>query len=65
VHKLDEPRDLEYFLSKARDPIVQEFVDGIEHTLDVYVGLTGEPRCVVPRRRWQTRGGEVSIGVTV
>jgi methionine synthase II (cobalamin-independent) len=27
----------------------------VEHTLDVYVGLTGVPRCVVPRARWQVR----------
>lgn len=65
VHKLEDARDLEYYLAKGQDPIVQEFVEGKEHTLDVYVGLTGEPRCVVPRRRWQTRGGEVSKGVTV
>lgn len=65
VHRLDGQADLDYFLPRGRDPIVQEFVEGDEHTLDVYVGLTGEPRCVVPRRRWQTRGGEVSKGVTV
>ncbi len=65
VHKLEGQGDLDYYLSRGRDPIVQEFVEGDEHTLDVYVGLTGEPRCVVPRRRWQTRGGEVSKGVTV
>jgi carbamoyl-phosphate synthase large subunit len=44
---------------------VQEFVAGLEHTLDVYVGLTGVPRCVVPRARWQVRGGEVCKGVVI
>jgi len=65
VHKLDDPDDARYFLGKVRDAIVQEFVAGVEHTLDVYVGLTGEPRCVVPRRRWQVRDGEVSKGVVI
>ncbi len=65
AHKLEDERDLEYYLAKIRDPIVQEFVAGKEHTLDVYVGLTGEPRCVVPRLRWETRGGEVVKGVVV
>lgn len=65
VHKIEDAADLEYFLSKGHDPIVQEFVDGLEHTLDVYVGLSGEPRCVVPRARWEVRGGEVSKGVVV
>jgi carbamoyl-phosphate synthase large subunit len=65
VHKIDDRADLDYYLRKGDQPIVQEFVNGVEHTLDVYVGLTGQPRCVVPRRRWQTRGGEVSKGVVV
>jgi len=65
VHKIDDELDLEYYLRRVADPIVQEFVAGVEHTLDVYVGLEGVPRCVVPRARWQVRGGEVSKGVVV
>jgi len=65
VHKLEDRVDLDYHLRRVKDPIIQEFVDGVEHTLDVYVGLTGEPRCVVPRARWQVRTGEVSKGVVV
>jgi len=65
VHKIADQRDLDYYLHRVQDPIVQEFVDGVEHTVDVYVGLTGEPRCVVPRARWQVRTGEVSKGVVV
>jgi carbamoyl-phosphate synthase large subunit len=63
VHKIEDELDLSYFLQRVRHPIVQEFVSGQEHTLDVYVGLDGVPRCVVPRMRWQVRGGEVSKGV--
>ena len=65
VHKLDDDSDLDYYLQRVQDPIVQEFVAGEEHTLDVYVGLTGVPGCVVPRARWQVRTGEVSKGVVV
>jgi carbamoyl-phosphate synthase large subunit len=65
THKLADRLDLDYYLQRVRDPIVQEFVGGVEHTLDVYVGLTGEPRCVVPRARWAVRTGEVSKGVVV
>jgi len=65
VHKIRDQFDLDYYLRKIKEPIVQEFVDGLEHTLDVYVGLTGEPRCVVPRARWQVRGGEVCKGVVI
>ncbi|MCK4340183.1 MAG: ATP-grasp domain-containing protein [Phycisphaerae bacterium] len=65
VHKIEDEIDLEYYLRRIPDPIIQEFIDGVEHTLDVYVGLTGVPRCVVPRARWQVRTGEVSKGVVV
>jgi carbamoyl-phosphate synthase large subunit len=65
VHKIEDELDLEYHLRKISAPIVQEFVEGLEHTLDVYVGLTGVPRCVVPRARWQVRSGEVCKGVVV
>ena len=63
--KINDMLDLEYFAKRIDQPIVQEFVDGVEHTLDAYVGLTGEVRCVVPRRRWQVRDGEVIKGVVV
>ncbi|MCG3127686.1 MAG: hypothetical protein CHACPFDD_02553 [Phycisphaerae bacterium] len=63
--KVECVEDLNYCLKHVSEPIVQEFVQGVEHTLDVYVGLTGAVRCVVPRARWQVRGGEVSKGVVV
>lgn len=62
IHNLDELRVLG---SRVDDPIVQEFVDGVEHTLDVYTGFDGVPRCVVPRRRLEVRTGEVSKSLVV
>jgi carbamoyl-phosphate synthase large subunit len=55
--------ELHTFGRRVRHAIVQEFVEGAEHTLDVYTGLDGKPRCVVPRRRLEVRGGEVSKGL--
>lgn len=62
VQNLDELRT---FGRLVPDPIVQEFVKGVEHTLDVYTGFDGRPRCVVPRRRLEVRTGEVSKGLIV
>lgn len=62
IHDLDELRVLS---RRVPNPIVQEFVDGVEHTLDVYTGFDGIPRCVVPRRRLEVRNGEVSKGIVV
>ncbi len=57
--------DLEAFVPRVPDAIIQEFVPGVEHTLDVYTGYDGAPRCVVPRERIEVRGGEVTKARTV
>lgn len=57
--------DLRLLSPRVPNPIVQEFVEGTEHTLDAYAGLDGKLRCVVPRRRLEVRGGEVSKSLVV
>lgn len=57
--------ELQTFGSLVQNAIVQEYVVGDEHTLDVYTGIDGKPRCIVPRKRLETRTGEVSKGVVV
>ena len=57
--------ELRTFGPLVENPIVQEFVKGVEHTLDVYTGFDGVPRCAVPRRRIEVRSGEVSKAVVV
>jgi carbamoyl-phosphate synthase large subunit len=58
-------QDLEALAPHVPDAIVQEYVNGVEHTLDVYTGFDGQPRCVVPRERVEVRGGEVTKARTV
>lgn len=62
INNLDELRVIG---RRVPDAIVQEFVTGVEHTLDVYTGFNGRPRCVVPRRRMEVRSGEVSKALIV
>lgn len=64
-YKINTLDELKVFSRRVPHPIVQEFVDGVEHTLDVYAGFDGIPRCVVPRRRLEVRNGEVSKGMVV
>lgn len=47
------------------DYIVQEAAPGFEVTVDFAVGRSGKVLGIVPRRRIEVRGGEVSKGVTV
>jgi len=66
VHRIPD-RDALQFNQRAaaEETVIQEFVDGQEHTVDVYAGLDGVPRVAVPRRRLKVRDGEVSKAVTV
>jgi len=62
IHNGEELRALG---RRVPDALIQEFVSGAEHTLDVYCGFDGRPRCVVPRKRLEIRTGEVSKSLIV
>jgi carbamoyl-phosphate synthase large subunit len=49
----------------SRNLIVQELVNGAEHTINVFMNSHGRCLCAVPHCRIETRSGEVSKGVTV
>jgi carbamoyl-phosphate synthase large subunit len=57
--------ELEFFGKRIPNCIVQEFIEGVEYTCDIYVDLEMQVRCVVPRMRIETRSGEVSKGQVV
>ncbi|UCF44275.1 MAG: ATP-grasp domain-containing protein [Planctomycetota bacterium] len=63
--KVDNRKELLFFVKRIPNPICQEFVNGTEHTCDVYVDLNMKVRCVVPRKRIEVRAGEVSKGQVV
>lgn len=65
VTKIQTIDELRFFSSYIKNPIIQEFVEGEEYTIDVYVDFKGKVRCAVPRKRLEIRGGEVSKGLTV
>jgi carbamoyl-phosphate synthase large subunit len=60
VASLDELR-----ITTAKDDyIVQQIAPGNEYTVDLFIDRSGSCRCAVPRLRIETRGGEVSKGMT-
>ena len=65
VHCLPDRSALEFYHHTNVESVIQEFIQGEEHTVDVYAGLDGVPRVAVPRRRIEVRGGEVSKARTV
>jgi len=60
--KANNKKELEFYGKRIKNCIVQEFIDGQEYTCDVYVDNDMKVRCVVPRKRIEVRGGEVSKG---
>ena len=62
--KVNNDRELEFFLDYVPEPIVQEFIEGDEFTIDVFTDFESNPITIVPRQRLATRGGEVSKGMT-
>jgi len=63
--KVENRPELEVFARRIPNCIVQEFVNGVEFTCDVFVDFDMKVRCVVPRKRIEIRGGEVSKGQVV
>ena len=59
VNNIDE---LATYRSLIKDPIVQDFMEGKEFTVDVFLDFDGNLITVVPRLRMVTRSGEISKG---
>jgi len=61
-----ENRDqLAFFAAYVPDPIVQEFIEGVEITCDIICDLDGKLLGIAQRQRMEVRSGEVAKGKTV
>jgi carbamoyl-phosphate synthase large subunit len=56
---------LRFFLDYVPDPVVQEYLDGPEFTIDLFCDLQGRPVSAVPRERLVIRSGVTDRGRTV
>ena len=63
--KVNNDRELEFFIEYVNNPIIQEFIEGIEYTIDAFVDFHGRPITIVPRERLATRSGEIAKGRVV
>lgn len=59
------PAELAFFLGYVANPVVQEFLEGPEFTLDLMCDFEGRPLSVVPRERVVIRAGVMDRGRTV
>jgi carbamoyl-phosphate synthase large subunit len=65
IFTVNSQHELDFFQSYVPDPIIQEFVDGPEITIDVLNDMSGRFITSLARKRIEVRGGEVLKGVTV
>jgi len=59
------PGELAFLLPRVPNPIIQEYLEGEEVTIDAFLDLEGQPIHYVPRTRIRTLGGESIQGVTL
>ncbi|MTI59290.1 MAG: ATP-grasp domain-containing protein [Firmicutes bacterium] len=63
--KINNQAELNFFCNYLDAPIIQEYLEGEEYTVDLLSDLTGKVLSAVPRKRLEVRAGEVSKAVTV
>jgi carbamoyl-phosphate synthase large subunit len=62
LSRINAPKDLPGRAEEAM--ILQEFLDGPEYTVNIFINLEGALRAAIPHRRLQVRAGEVEKGLT-
>jgi carbamoyl-phosphate synthase large subunit len=64
-YKINNKKELDFFIDYIDDPIIQEFADGQEYTLDILSDFYRKVINIIPRKRIETRAGEINKGITV
>jgi len=65
VFKVTNREELKTLIGRVNDPIVQEYVDGEEYSVDTFADMEANPLSVVPRIRLGVESGVSVKGMTV
>ena len=65
TYKVDNRKELDFFIDYIENPVIQEYAEGQEYTMDILADFNGEVINVVPRERIEVRAGEINKGRTV
>jgi carbamoyl-phosphate synthase large subunit len=65
AHVIRNRREFDFFLTYVDQPVIQEYLDSPEYTIDVLCDMRGRPIQVVPRERVVIRAGVIDRGRTV
>lgn len=63
--KVNNEKELNFFIEYVKNPIIQEFIEGDEYTVDTFSDFEGNTITIVPRKRLTTRSGEIAKGKIV
>jgi carbamoyl-phosphate synthase large subunit len=64
TYPLRNARELDFFTGYVKEPLVQQYLEGPEYTLDTFVDADGRVIAVVPRHRLWVRAGVMDKGCT-
>jgi carbamoyl-phosphate synthase large subunit len=65
AHVIRNRRELDFFIDYVDQPVIQEYLDSPEYTIDVLCDMSGRPLQIVPRERVVIRAGVIDRGRTV
>lgn len=65
TYKVSNYSDLESYYKNIEGPIIQEFIEGKEYTVDAFTDFASNVITIVPRERLATRSGEILKGKIV
>lgn len=65
VYKANNESEFNFYINKVNDPIIQEFIEGEECTIDVLADKKGNSLSIIPRSRLYTESGISVKGKTV
>jgi len=65
VFKVENERELKFFINYLQNPVIQEFISGKEYTIDLFSDFHGKVLTVMPRERIEIFCGESYKGKTV
>ncbi|RSD35150.1 MAG: hypothetical protein CI953_361 [Methanohalophilus sp.] len=57
IYKCEKREELEFYIDKVKDPVIQQFIEGEEYTIDLLADKEGNPLSIVPRMRIDTESG--------
>lgn len=55
--KIESQEELSFYFSRIKDPIIQEYLDGEEYTVDCMADMSGNLLFAIPRVRLDTKAG--------